>query len=180
MVRHRQTWTSGIELTSLRQGFGTEIPEWNHSIHTVFLRQCIHSVPVQLLTSRSHSNSIPHHSNSIPVNPEVYTKLPNSWQFHQDKVHMEYILVISVSHHQFTPYIIFFGFSSYIFPSCILDLWTVAYTTSHKLADMLNSLGPKFSSQGHFHSIQLLNISQFLFSRLARLKTAPRGNFSHA
>ena len=43
-----------------------------------------------------------------------------------------------------------------------------------------NSLGPKFSSQGHFHSPQLLNIPQFLFSRLVRLKTAPRGNFSHA
>ena len=43
-----------------------------------------------------------------------------------------------------------------------------------------NSLGPKFSSQGHFHSLQLLNVSQFLFSRLVRLKTAPRGNFSHA
>ena len=41
------------------------------------------------------------------------------------------------------------------------------------------SLGPKFSSQGHFHSLQLLNVSQFLFSRLLRLKTAPRGNFSH-
>jgi len=57
----------------------------------IFLCQCIHSIPVQLLTSRSHSNSIPHHSNSIPVNSEVYTKLPNSSQFHQDKVHMEYI-----------------------------------------------------------------------------------------
>ena len=44
----------------------------------------------------------------------------------------------------------------------------------------LNSLGPKFSSQGHFHSLQLLNVPQFLFSRLVRLKTAPRGNFSHA
>ena len=43
-----------------------------------------------------------------------------------------------------------------------------------------NSLGPKFSSQGHFHSLQLLNVPQFLFSRLVRLKTAPKGNFSHA
>jgi len=43
-----------------------------------------------------------------------------------------------------------------------------------------NSLGHKFSSQGHFHSLQLLNVPQFLFSRLVRLKTAPRGNFSHA
>ena len=45
---------------------------------------------------------------------------------------------------------------------------------------LFNSLGPKFSSQGHFHSLQLLNVPQFLFSRLVRLKTAPRGNFSHA
>ena len=45
---------------------------------------------------------------------------------------------------------------------------------------IINSLGPKFSSQGHFHSLQLLNVPQFLFSRLVRLKTAPRGNFSHA
>ena len=43
-----------------------------------------------------------------------------------------------------------------------------------------NSLGPEFSSQGHFHSLQLLNIPQSLFCRLVRLKTAPRGNFSHA
>jgi len=45
---------------------------------------------------------------------------------------------------------------------------------------LINSLGPKFSSQGHFHSLQLLNVPQFLFSQLVRLKTAPRGNFSHA
>ena len=45
---------------------------------------------------------------------------------------------------------------------------------------LINSLGPKFSSPGHFHSLQLLNVPQFLFSRLVRLKTAPRGNFSHA
>jgi len=31
------------------------------------------------------------------------------------------------------------------------------------------SLGPKFSSQGHFNSLQLLNVPQFLFSRLVRL-----------
>jgi len=28
---------------------------------------------------------------------------------------------------------------------------------------LLNSLASKFSSQGHFHTLQLLNISQFLF-----------------
>ena len=44
----------------------------------------------------------------------------------------------------------------------------------------INSLGPRFSSQGHFDSLQLLNVPQFLFSQLVRLKTAPRGNFSHA
>jgi len=40
----------------------------------------------------------------------------------------------------------------------------------------LNSLGSKFSSQGHFHSLQLLNVPQFLFCQVVRLKTAPRGN----
>ena len=42
-----------------------------------------------------------------------------------------------------------------------------------------NSLGSKFSSQGHFHTLQLLNVPQFLFCQFVRLKTAPRGNFSH-
>ena len=31
---------------------------------------------------------------------------------------------------------------------------------------LINSLGSKFSSQGHFHSLQLLNVPQFLFSRV--------------
>ena len=46
---------------------------------------------------------------------------------------------------------------------------------------LLNSLWSEFSSQGHFHTLQLLhvNISQFLFCRVVRLKTAPGGNFSH-
>ena len=56
----------------------------------------------------------------------------------------------------------------------------VTYIQSLYYRLLINSLGPKFSSQGHFHSLQLLNIPQFLFSRLVRLKTAPRGNFSHA
>jgi len=47
-------------------------------------------------------------------------------------------------------------------------------------ASCLNSLGPKFSSEGHFHSLQLLNVPQFLFSQLVRLKTTPRDNFSRA
>jgi len=42
-----------------------------------------------------------------------------------------------------------------------------------------NSLESEFSSQGHFHTLQLLNVPQFLFCRVVRLKTAPRGNFSH-
>ena len=37
-----------------------------------------------------------------------------------------------------------------------------------------NSLGSEFSSQGHFHTLQLLNIPQFLFCQVVRLKTAPR------
>ena len=43
-----------------------------------------------------------------------------------------------------------------------------------------NSLGSEFTSQGHFNSLELLNISQFLFSWVVRLKTAPRGNFNHS
>ena len=56
----------------------------------------------------------------------------------------------------------------------------IAWPHINVTRQLLNSLGPKFSSQGHFHSLQLLNIPQFLFCRLVRLKTAPRGNFSHA
>jgi len=44
---------------------------------------------------------------------------------------------------------------------------------------LINSLGSMFSSQGHFHTLQLLNVPQFLFCRLVRLKTTPTGNFSH-
>jgi len=79
----------------------------------IFLCQCIHSIPVQLLTSRSHSDSIPHHSNSIPVNPEVYRipyKVAHSLQFHQEKVHNEYVTrhfqfhTINLTiHHNFWP-----------------------------------------------------------------------------
>jgi len=64
---------------------------------------------------------------------------------------------------------------------CIYSTQIKIHTRSITKFDIfLNSLGPKFSSQGHFHSLQLLNVSQFLFSWLVRLKTAPRGNFSHA
>ena len=45
-----------------------------------------------------------------------------------------------------------------------LHIWCVLFTC------LINSLGPKFSSQGHFQSLQLLNVPQFLFSRLVRLK----------
>jgi len=66
------------------QGFGIEIPEGNHSIHIPMLRHPFNSCAIT--HSRSHSNSIPHHSNSIPVIPEVYRipyiKLPNSSQFY--------------------------------------------------------------------------------------------------
>jgi len=48
------------------------------------------------------------------------------------------------------------------------------------IPNSFNSIGPKFSSQGYFHSLQLLNVPQFLFSRVFLLKTAPRGNFNHA
>jgi len=44
---------------------------------------------------------------------------------------------------------------------------------------LLNSLGSELSSQGHLHSLQLLNVPQFQFCHFVRLKTAPGGNFSH-
>ena len=62
----------------------------------------------------------------------------------------------------------------------VLKFWTINGDWHAFINLVNNSLGPKFSSQGHFHSLQLLNASQFLFSRLVRLKTAPRGDFSHA
>ena len=37
----------------------------------------------------------------------------------------------------------------------------------------LNSLGSEFSSQGHFHTLQLLNIPQFLFCGLLGSKLLP-------
>ena len=43
-----------------------------------------------------------------------------------------------------------------------------------------NSLGSEFSSQGHFYTLELINISQFLFCQVVRLITAPRGKFSHS
>jgi len=50
---------------------------------------------------------------------------------------------------------------------------------NYELVSMqINSLGSKFSSQGHFHSLQLLNVPRFLFCWVVRLKTAARGNFS--
>jgi len=42
-----------------------------------------------------------------------------------------------------------------------------------------NSLGSEFSTLGHFHTLQLLNVPQFLCCRVVRLNTVPRGNFSH-
>ena len=48
-----------------------------------------------------------------------------------------------------------------------------------KCSAVINSLGFKFSSQGHFHFLQLLKVPQFLFCRVVGLKTAPRDNFSH-
>jgi len=43
----------------------------------------------------------------------------------------------------------------------------------------VDSLGYEFSSQGHFHSLELLNVPQFLFCQVVKLKTTPRGDFSH-
>ena len=57
--------------------------------------------------------------------------------------------------------------------------WVVASYESTDYLNLITSLGSEFSSQGHFHSPQLSNVSQFLFSQPVRLTTAPRGNFSH-
>jgi len=63
---------------------------------------------------------------------------------------------------------------------CYLVLWKQHKCRAHiSRPASLNSIGSKFSSQGHFHSLELLNISQFLFCQVVRLKTAPRSNFSH-
>jgi len=49
-----------------------------------------------------------------------------------------------------------------------------------RLGELVGAMeGVEFSSQGHFHTLQVLNVPQFLFCRAVRLKTAPRGNFSH-
>ena len=58
-------------------------------------------------------------------------------------------------------------------------MWDCALIRINVGIILLNSLGSEFSSQGHFHTQQLLNIPQFLFCQVVRLKIAPRGNFSH-
>ena len=45
---------------------------------------------------------------------------------------------------------------------------------------LINFLWSKFSSSDNFHSLELLNVPQFLFRRAVGLKTTPRGNFSHS
>ena len=84
-----------------------------------------------LYTSQSHSDSIPHHSNSIPVNPEVCIKLPNSSQFHQDKVHNEHITchfqfhtTNSTIHHNFWP------------PQLVILVAYLTFEPCHELEDM--------------------------------------------
>lgn len=52
--------------------------ECNCSIHSHMLMHTL----TQLLISGSHSNSIPYHSSSIPVNPQLYTILHKIIQFH--------------------------------------------------------------------------------------------------
>ena len=53
-----------------------------------------------------------------------------------------------------------------------LKWWTGWGSVSAQLP--FSSLGSEFSSQGHFHTLQLLNVPQFLFCRVVMLKTAPR------
>jgi len=52
-------------------------------------------------------------------------------------------------------------------------------TSGNAMDPRLNSLGSEFSSQSHFHTLQLVNVPQSLFCRVVRFKTAPRSNFSH-
>jgi len=40
------------------------------------------------------------------------------------------------------------------------------YFSFYNTHSQINSLGSEFSSQGHFHSLQLLNVPQLLFCRL--------------
>ena len=87
------------------QGVGIEALEWNHSIHIHTL--IIHSFPVQFPTSRSHSNWIPHNSNSIQKStqfPHKMCQIPYHLQF--------YTINFSA----------IFGLSS-----SIHSLWTVVY-----------------------------------------------------
>ena len=59
-------------------------------------------------------------------------------------------------------------------------LWEGHYkVTWGKLIYRTLTLWGPSSPQGHFHSLQLLNISLFMFCWVVRLKSAPRGNFSH-
>ena len=121
------------------QGFGIEIPEWNRSVHVPTLMH-----PFKFLynysASRSHSNSIPHHSNAIPVNPEV-SRIPykvaqfltlSSGKVHITR-HFQFHTINSTIYRKFWPL-------QLCFLSCILDFWTVAYTCTHELADMCNLL----------------------------------------
>ena len=57
--------------------------------------------------------------------------------------------------------------------------WFLQIRESFLQQSLFNSLQSEFSSQCHFHTLQLLNVPKFLFCRVVRFKTAPRGNFSH-
>jgi len=134
---------------------------FSHSVFNAFVSPAFHSAWLrfcaQLQVSATHSDSY----------QLIITVLSNHWTKLEQ-----------------------YSYTSYINRLDRKDSWTViniTYTRQVWLIVLLysfrlpiNSLGPKFSSQGHFHSLQLLNVPQFLFSRLVRLKTAPRGNFSHA
>jgi len=106
----------------VHQGFGIEIPEWPESFHSCSYANASIQFLYNYSASRSHSNSIPYHSNSIPVTPEVYRipyKFAQFLHFHQEKD-------VTFS---FTPSIqlciISYGLSSYAFlvAYLIFELW---------------------------------------------------------
>jgi len=60
-----------------------------------------------------------------------------------------------------------------------LYVLTLAERHDSKLESLLTLWGPSFLLLKVIFTLYILNIPQFLFCWVVRLKTAPRGNFSH-
>ena len=112
---------------------------WNWNPRVESFHSCSYAnVSIQFLynysASRSHSNLIPHHSNSIPVNPEVYRIPYKVAQFLTLSLgKSSFNTSLSVSHHQFNyNYIVSFGLSSCAFLVTYLtfELWLTRVHTS--------------------------------------------------